>query len=429
MSNNLVQQLMANASPSLAVLGSANTFPIKEIKLPNGKKTAFFQSQLVSDNQVGLAHQIKDDIVVNPVTSISTTDIENAAQVDLRMQSPGDEVMINGLKLKIVVTNSDTGNQSAVPAPLLIGDIRIFFNDSNSEVYTIQGHTLYHQAFVATSNSDLVPLAVVNNASATTWHGAGNLATTASDTFYVNIPGPWSYQPMWGGLFRSMTIRVTFAGATNGLVTTGNNDGVYQLTSLNARAEYFQISQREAMNIRDAFQKAGGVSIRFLAPVYERQSQALANSTTYTLNLNAIKGLMAEVDFYFRTSLAGASNGATSFTELVSSYEFQDENGNSLSAGNTFDSDWNLRVSAARNFDSAFLNTKAMYTHCFVNAGHHGVQAAGGQVLGGMYMNRNRLRFTTNTSAGGSTYYIDIVGMAYNLLNFGVDGQVSVTRS
>lgn len=419
MPSNLGKKIQMNAGPTLSVRGSTQTSPF--VKIQSGDKFYnMLESQLVSPRHIALHHSQDVDIIVPPQRAVAVDDIESGRSIEFIYESGSDFIKIHERpKVRFDVTNSDTGNQSALPVQMW-ADVELYFDKQTTPAFEYKALACYQDFCNRVTSDNIAPKGTMANMS-TTYGGygsAGNLSASGTDTYYLDIQGPWDCEALPNVCFQEMKVKVKLLGTAKVLITTGNDDGVYQLTNCNMYIPHLKMSDEEADDFKARFVSGGGLTIQCLGDVYDQQSKALANSTSYSLDLG-VEGQCAELILCFRTSLNGASSGAISPTALISTVDLCDSKNQSLTANNPFDGEYLLRVSAPENYGNALCHNKAFYTIPFVKGGQHAVQQAHGARIGGWYINENdRIKLTTNTSAGGSTYYLDVIARVFHTITF-----------
>lgn len=419
-----------NGHFSLRGKGNADMYEtVKLGPIAGGKNgVQLLSSQVISDDILALHHKRSSELVINPRNTVPADILEKAQQV-IDFDVHNGDFLIDGVVLRIPLTNLDTGSQQIAPTELCFSQLEYYFNGSSSNpAARSTGLEWWLDNKLAASTEEMTQYANIEGTSVA--YGAPTaIAAGATVNLYVRLPGPFDYSPLPACLFETMTIRLRTLGI-NCFVSTGNNVDILSMGAPSIILDTVHIPHDEIAAIKYKASQPSGLTYKFLGNIHEEQSQTLANNATITLNMNSTHGISPQLIVCARASTTGS--GLYTFANVFESFEIQDKNSSTLMAGGNSLNATKLRYhDFAKNFPkSTFTNTHAVFPICFVPGGAETIKASGGKTLGFEAFSESKLRIMTNGNAGGSTYTIDMLLKVYQSWTFyGRDNSVAIHSS
>jgi hypothetical protein len=226
--------------------------------------------------------------------------------------------------LKLGWTNDTGANVALAPLPLCINYIQVFADNGQHQLLRLEGIDLW-MALRYFSQQEFESLATLMNTSTTYGTTGATVANGSTATYYCPLLELFSASSLHlKGLKGEIMIRVVFH-PTARTVITGSLPRVDSCVVLlrgfampaAVRAKKHQIYEQQS-NL-----------IPFLAPVRMSSVMTLAASTTYSVVLSGIRGLVSDVVWGIRPAAVTASNQA-SFDSNIDSFDLVDSNGTSL---------------------------------------------------------------------------------------------------
>jgi hypothetical protein len=320
---------------------------------------------------------------------------------------------LDEVNLKLNITNSTGGSVTLAPAKALIQQVEIYGNQGGDMLCLMRYEDLWTENIHYNSN-DWALVAASQNSNAN-YSTAGNaIADTATATYFIPIKTLINAGGLHlAGLKSMITIRFTFQSSTY-TVISGSIPTVTAATLL-LEGVY---EPKEIADMKSQMYMKSPLTVKFLDRQRNTTTLALAASSTYEVNLSSINGLCAYLWFGIRAAARTAANQLTfTATQSVSSFDIQDQNGQSIIgfyARQISPVDENSCIVYA---ESGLDNTFPLFTglvmvpfteninHSFMYGAGHGFQ---------LFSSYEKLRFTTSSIFTPGNFEIVVLAAMYN---------------
>lgn len=395
-------------------------FPVRNLKI-GARTVSMLQSQMISPDVVALQHKTNSDHRIATVGGLSSGTWLAGGYDQFQINS--SRTMLKRVFIKMTISNASGGNVVYLPVQLF-QDISIFVNNESTLVQQIQGFDLWVSQNLHRNTENMSMLAAAENTTAA-WAAAALLATGGTRTLYFEVPGFWRAGGFYLGHISKIIIRLNYYAAATYAIVSGTAAG-NSISGLELITKTQDLSVEEAVELENKV-PASGLAFRFLNSVYHRDNITLAASTSYDIRLTGIRGLAINMFVAGRASIASASSGAITPTDVLFSYMLCGEDGRSLTNGHYKEVSFQRYIDAAQNYDSAFLATVPVYVEEWAGS-DEAFFSSGGKSLGYQPLNNNILKIVTSSTASGS-YTLDIWAHVLGTLLVFPSKNVEVIRS
>ena len=412
-----------------SVRGPGATFSAHTLKIPFSNGTIpmrMLSSQLVApfSGIFNLHSNVEPNATVRSSTSL--TGIIDGREIEFKIPKNGK--FINRIIAKMTLANADGSNTiTVVPAPLLFD--RVSSVSGGNVLFDKTGLSMYIDECLHTDKDKFDVVAGVNNINSSTYAfnaTSGVIAASGSQTYYVDVtPYLSSGHLYFDTVADGLTLRFKFNSAASHKAAGSAASTDLSLSDMELHLFYDNMHPVDEANLKAQY--AAGLAIRIPTESTYRETQTLANNQKYAFKLDSIQCLTPEVAVVVRASTT--TTGQYTFGDVVSTLEFEDNAGRSLTEGRDYEVELLRTHIAAENYTNPdFIATSNLVMVPFIQGGAERLIKTG-RNYGYQHLDRAQLQLTTNGSAGGSTYTIDVIAKRYSMLIFNKNGSVSIRHS
>lgn len=328
----------------------------------------------------------------NSKSDLSTM-ISNAGQAHIQLERGSGSGHVKAAWLRFNITNNTGNTVDLVNMAHLIQEIE-FQTPAGQQIQLLNGTELWNLICRFYSKDEFPRIARLINTNENFGKGK-TLANGASKQYWLPLLGNFleSSQFLISSVDGDLNCYVRFR-QSSATVVSGSAPTLTEL-SLDVQMEQMDSRKRSSY-----IQRYRSKPHHYFFPFTRRQTitQTLAASTTYNLNLSAIKGDVVWIDFIIRESISGS---ALRNYAPISTFRYLNNEGDELTGQNLIYSDFNKYVMQHNYFPSNFSENNNIYSFVFSiedSAPMHLVMNA--QKLGSYpFTTYERLEFTT-TAAG-----------------------------
>ena len=362
--------------------------------------------------------QNRDYQTVNPSTTIAAA-LLNGGQCEFRIES-GIADVIDYCMIKLQVSNATGGAVVLAPAQMLINSIQVWAQNGSNLLNTVYGHELYlGNAFLPRNEyenfCDGLGLTTAYASAAT------SIANGSTATLYIPIFQPFMPSKLHpAGLQGNLLVRVLF----NTTALTHVSGSLLDVSNcvLNLRSR----DQPNALQSEQENFYTGPIPLSLCFQNIQRQSvvMTLAASSTYSITLSGINGIVSTLFWTIRPAAITASNCITYYAPQ--DFDIQTSDGSSL-IGFTRRTGTEALWDYAECFDNLFR--KNVNFNCVPFSNDPVNDYANGSNYGYMpFTSFEKLSFTTASTLVGASYTIDIIAFVHDNINI-VNGRAQSMKS
>lgn len=409
--------------------GVGPVFKATEIPLQmNGRtfKVRMFDTQLVSSP--GKIYHLHSNAQVAPALKPETpaqATMIDGGEIEFKLKKGRPIKKINA---KFVVNNSDGSNSiTVVPAHLLFR--RVEYNVGTNTLFHKSGIGMYLDECLHQDKTRGVDIKdEVNNINSSTYAfnaSTGVIAASGSQTYNIDV-SPWKNAPMFfDSVEDDIMIKFFFQNATKHKVAGSAAASALELGTFTLEVIYHDMHPFDMNTLKAQFN--AGIAIRIPTETISEKVMTLANSTEYDLQLRTIKSLCPEAHVIVRPSTLTGADQYT-FSDILGNLEFFNDNNKSLTSGKKWEAAYLRSHVASDNFANPhFIKTSNLLTIPFTQGGASQLMSSG-KVVGYETLHEPNLKISTNGSAGGSTYNIQVLAKRYSMLVF-ENGKLTIRHS
>ena len=265
-----------------------------------------------------------------PATSLSSNFFTTASQCDIRIETV--QAVIHDMSLEITVQNTDASNTvTPAPLPLWIDRIEFYANSGSDLIQTLYGDQIFLN-YGLYSDEQLAHIATVANMN-TSFAGTSAIGTSTSITYYVPLTGNFAQQSegfFLGALEGHITCRIYSRSAVE------SGSGVLVTNAITLLCECEQLPQNELQQLMQLHRESP-VMYPLLDCSPLSVNQTFSASTTYSIQISNVNGLVPYAVGGFRASKSNASAGLRTFANPgnTATLELIDSGGQNQNGGST----------------------------------------------------------------------------------------------
>lgn len=356
------------------------------------------------------------DVSFPPTTAVNGNLLTTGGSVDVTIPEGAGRGAVNNILVQFDITNSTGAACTLSPAPLLLRQVEVIVN-GGQVVQTIYGDHLFTDlAYLSTEN--LTAMAANMNTTATLGSGT-SIANNGTVTYTFPllscfISQSHIYLPAIQG---PVIFRLYFKPGTE----TTENGATPTIANLRLRVIGDILSAKHAQDKMSEYTK-NTLDFRFPYCAKIEVPITIPASTTTSLTLSGLEGMIAGGFLIFRVSTTGA--GSHTYASLATgSYDIVDASNTSL-FGAPKQAQYALVWDWQQQFGNTVGSSEALYP--VVHAAQLQALIQKGQMTGfEYYENQNRLNVTTDSSWTTGTYYVCFLAKQYavmRIINGRIDG-------
>lgn len=378
----------------------------------------------VKASQLMNIHTTEQFIVVRPTTTVSAAAYSGGGQTNFRFHRDVNLIAKNAY-LRLQLTNTGGAPITLGPAPLLLNYYELYAN-SSQEIQRVYGDQVYEDVVMYSNFDQRTNQVAILNMNATTYAENAALGAGASIDYYIPLPSFLNQSPTWMGAFRKdleWRIYLDPNSIVLGVATDVQVDDMEIIVDCE-RLDEVQVDKQMKIYSKK-------VDHRYL--YYQQQifNMTVNASTQYTLDLQALNGIIPYLTWHLRSSITGA--GKYTYADLNGTagrggiQQLLDENNSTLTNG--FDEQINRArgIIYPKHYDSGFALTRFINIFTFSMDPESAIK--GGQNLGYQVFHENKVRFTPAAGWVNGTYNIYFHARQFAVLSFMPNGDVMVQRS
>lgn len=333
--------------------------------------------------------------------------------------------LIRAVYLEYDIENSSATNTvTLVPNELLFAStnsgkpmLSLYWNNNQGDNLTWYSDILYHQRLLMREKRDLrVLLASVNNMNADTFQGQVAMAPTTTHTYRLQVPGPWDYLLMPLGLQQYLNFSFNLDTRSPVQTVAPGPFVASELSLLNPRLiiEPVQVTAAQYQAITSTYTRGyngNGLILKTLDHTYETQTQTLATNSDYTLTLQSLQGISAELDLAVtqNSSPAVATDSMTLMGNRIQTIlPYRADGSQTLFINsNPIPVNYLRTTQVALNGIQSFatsIDAKSLIPLMFAAGGNPGLIRGSVKLAGFQYVLRNVIKYRTNAAATPGTY-------------------------
>ena len=356
-------------------------------------------------DQVNNDIKTRTTILQSPISSVNASML-NGGTLDIRVER-GVIDLITSAYVKIGVTNDTGASATIAPSPFLINKIDIFAANSAQLLTTIYAQEIW-LSLALLSQQEFEQLTTLFGTNANYATTGTVLASGVSTSFYVPIYNILSTSNLYlSGLKGELIIKLYF-----------NPTSLTHLAGSLVHTDSIQLllkGYREPQKVKD--QRMSLYSGKYLIPVITNQRMnqviTLAASTSYSILLSGLKGLIGGIFFTMRNAVITGATQGTYYLEF-DQLDVQNADGSSLLG-------FYKRPIAERGLDSCeMFNNRMTFNSNFVYIGF--AENIVNDVITGsnsgmeVFNGFEKLVFTTSSAIAPAAYQIDIFALTHQAL-------------
>lgn len=387
-----------------------------------------YNSQLLpSTGKPLLPHNLHYTQVISSKNSVSSSTISAGGFVDFEINNNNWYECLEKVYVEMLITNNDSVNNITLSSVFdIIEKVEVYWNSSESSKLTITGQQLLHLYIMGLTPEQKTINKLITNLDSSTYSPNAAIAASGTATYMCEIPSFWTNILFPLAAVKTLNIRIYFNQNCKTAGTGVIADAL--LTRCQLLVMYNHISRAEAETLKRAY-TSYGVKLYCTEFVSETYNATLATSSSYSYNLQSVKGLTSELEIFVRPSSNTGANRYISY-DYLDSIRLLAEDGSDVLANSNINTTWlnSLNFSDNYNSDVNTVSTRTRYLIPFCHGGHTSMVHNNGKAAGFFALNDNRIEFTTKSSGPSGSYRIEIVAPVVRQIDVLPNKEVNIIK-